>query len=416
MSSFLLRRTTGLAQGFSFYDADIPDQPPDEGALPQRPGTATFEAAERWIKSQSGQRYFLFLQVDAPSADLVVGRLVDQLKQTKRYNDSTIVLTADHGDSGDGATLDDRSLRVPLIVKQPGEAGAGRRVPLPVQHIDLLPTLLDLVRAPMPSGLRGRSLRTILDKTSGFVPDQPIYAELLAPQLRFDGHPLFAVSNASYRFVRGITDEVQPLVPDAPPPDSTRYEQMGAVLDRLLQGRVVDAPAQTAQADEEPLAAFGYLRGLRAAPAAPSESEPPSPIAAIAPVAPLAQTEITVAHHRAAALVAQHQYSAAVDALRSIATKHPELMSVQYQLAVLLARTGRIDEAVNALDAVASKRPDDPEIPLALASTLLHARRVEDAAMQADHAVLLARRRHGSAHQGLGARDRGTSRAGPGRF
>src|SRR5262245_4829466 len=239
VSSYLLRRTTGLAQGFSYYDAEIPDQPLEEGALPQRAGGATFDAAERWIKSQSGQRYFLFLQVDAPSADLVVGRLVDELKRTKRYNDSTIVLTSDHGDASDGATLDDSSLRVPLIVKQPGEAGAGRHVPLPVQHIDLLPTLLDLVRAPMPSGLRGRSLRTILDKTSGFVPDRPIYAELLAPHLRFDGSPLYALSNASYRLIRSVSDEVQPLVADAPVPDFTRYEQMGAALDKLLQGHVV---------------------------------------------------------------------------------------------------------------------------------------------------------------------------------
>lgn len=318
VSSFLLRRTTGVAQGFSFYDAEIPDQPLEEGALPQRPGAATFDVADRWIKSQSGQRYFLFLQVDAASADLVVGRLVDELKQTKRYNDSTIVLTADHGDPSNGVTLDDTSLRVPLIVKQPGETGAGRRVPQPVQHVDLLPTLLDLVRAPMPSGLRGRSLRTILDKTSGFVPDQPIYAELLAPQLRFDGQPLFALSNASYRLVRGIGDEVQSLVPDAPKPDTSRLEQMGATLDKLLQGRLVEPAALPAQADEDRLAAFGYLPGLR-----------PTPLAPIAPVAPFAQAEIASSHHHAAALVGEHRYSAAVDSLRAIATKHPELASVQ---------------------------------------------------------------------------------------
>ena len=379
VSSFLLRRNTGVAQGFSFYDAEIPDQPLEEGSLPQRPGAATFDAADRWIKTQSGQRYFLFLQVDAPSADSVVGRLVDELKQTKRYNDSTIVLTADHGDPSNGATLDDTSLRVPLIVKQPAEAGAGRRVPQPVQHVDLLPTLLDLVRAPMPSGLRGRSLRTILDKTSGFVPDQPIYAEFVAPQLRFDGLPLFALSNASYRFVRGIGDEMQTLVPDAPQPDAMRLEQMGAALDKLLQGRVVEPRAIPAQADEERLAAFGYLHGLRPAPPAP-----------VAPLSPFAQTEITASHQHAAVLVAEHRYSAAVDSLRAITTRHPELASVHYQLARLLARTGRIDEAVSAFTDVAERRPDDAEIPIALATTLLHARRVEDAAVQADQAVLLA--------------------------
>ena len=382
VSSFLLRRTTGLAQGFSYYDAEIPDQPLEEGVLPQRPGAATLDAADRWIKSQTGQRYFLFLQVDAPSADLVVGRLVDELKQTKRYNDSTIVLTAAHGDPSSGVTLDDTSLRVPLIVKQPGEAGAGRRVPQPVQHADLLPTLLDLVRAPMPSGLRGRSLRTILDKTSGFVPDQPIYAELLAPQLRFDGQPLFALSNASYRFVRGIGDQVQTLVPDAPKPDSPRLEQMSAALDTLLQGRVIDPPTPPAQGDEDRLAAFGYLQGLRPAPVAP--------VAPIAPLAPIVQAEITTSHQHAAALIGERRYSAAIDSLRAIATRHPELASVQYQLAGLLARLGRIDEAVKAFTVVADKRQGDPELPIALSSTLLRSRRVEDAALQADQAVALA--------------------------
>jgi tetratricopeptide (TPR) repeat protein len=383
VSSFLLRRSTGLAQGFSFYDADIPDEPLEEGVLPERGGLATFDAADTWIKSQSSQRYFLFLEVDARSADAVVGRLVDELKRTRRYDTSTIVLTADHGDPGAGATLDDASLRVPLIVKQPGEAGAGRRVALPVQHIDMLPTLLDLVRAPMPSGLRGRSLRAILDKTSGFVPDQPIYAELLAPQFRFDGQPLFALSNASYRFVRGIGEQMLPLVPDAPKPDTARFDQMRAALDKLLEGHAVNAPAPPAQADEDRLAAFGYLHGLR-----------PAPLAPLAPLAPTIdateQTALTASHRAAVVLIAQKRYSAALDALRAIAGKHPERASVQYQVASLLARTGRVDEAVRAFSAVATLRPDDADVPLALASTLLHARRVDEAAMQADQAVALA--------------------------
>src|SRR5207247_787894 len=151
-------------------------------------------------------RYFLFLQVDARSADAVVGRVVDELKRTMRYNDSTVVFTADFGDPSPGVTLADTALHVPLIIKLPGEAGAGRRVAQPVQHIDLLPTLLDVVRAPMPSGLRGRSLRAILDKTTGFVPDQPIYAELVAPRFRFDGQPLVAVSSGSCGLVGGFDE------------------------------------------------------------------------------------------------------------------------------------------------------------------------------------------------------------------
>jgi tetratricopeptide (TPR) repeat protein len=102
------------------------------------------------------------------------------------------------------------------------------------------------------------------------------------------------------------------------------------------------------------------------------------------------QREVATSHRNASMLLAQHRFSAAADALRSIAAKHPELVSIHYQLAQLLARMGRTDEAVNAFGVAAAKRPADPDIPIALASTLLRARRSEDAAMQADRAVMLA--------------------------
>jgi arylsulfatase A-like enzyme/Flp pilus assembly protein TadD len=375
VSSFLLRRSTGLAQGFSFYDSAIPDEPLDEGVLPQRDGLATFEAADQWIKSQTGQRYFLFLQVDARSADAVVGRLLEELKRTKRYNDSTIVLTADYGDPSSGTTLDDNSLHVPLIVKQPGEAGAGRRVPQPVQHIDLLPTLLDVVRAPMPSDLRGRSLRTILDKTSGFVADQPIYAELMAPFYRFEGQPIYALSSGTYRIVRGFGDHVDPLTADASSPDAARAKLLESTLDRLTPKKP-DAPVHLAQADEDRLAAFGYLPGLREA--------------AVAALSPADQSALIESHGGAAALVAQKKFSAAVDVFRRLVAEHPDLSTLQYQLASLLARTGRVDEATKAFEAAAAARPDDAEIPIAEASTLLRAHREDDAAAQAERAVAIA--------------------------
>jgi hypothetical protein len=345
VSSFLLRRSTGLAQGFTFYDAEIADEPLEEGALPQRDGIATFEAADQWIKSQSGQRYFLFLQVDARSADAVVGRVVDELKRTRRYNDSTIIFTADFGDPSSGVALDDTSLHVPLIIKLPGEAGAGRRVPQPVQHIDLLPTLLDVVRAPMPSGLRGRSLRAILDKTSGFVPDQPIYAELVAPRFRFDGQPLLALSSGSYRLVRGFDEQLQRLDPAAPEADAPRIELLNAALDKMMNGRTIDGPSLPAQADLDRLAAFGYLQGLRIAAAAEAPVAHPAlaPEAPRSPLVPLSaaqQATLWRSHQQAAQLIAAKRYSAALDALNAMAAKHSDLPSVQYQAASLLARTG----------------------------------------------------------------------------
>ena len=163
VSSFLLQQRTGIGQGFSFFDDEMPSGASEELAATERTGSQTIDVAERWMSAQNGQRFFLFVQVPGQDADAAVMRLSAALKQRGLYDDATIVLVGDRGDVGSGLTLDDRALRVPFIVKQPDGQGSRRRVPFPVQNVDVLPTILDLVRAPVPAGLPGRSLRAVLD-------------------------------------------------------------------------------------------------------------------------------------------------------------------------------------------------------------------------------------------------------------
>ena len=113
------------------------------------------------------------------------------LKAHQLYDQSTIILVSDHGEGlGDhgeqehGLFVYDEALRVPLIIKQAAGEGAGRRVSDPVQHIDLVPTILDLAKAPVPGNLRGRSLKPLLDGT-GRLPERLIYSESLFGQLSF---------------------------------------------------------------------------------------------------------------------------------------------------------------------------------------------------------------------------------------
>ena len=163
------------------------------------------------MRTQSNQRYFLVIDIDQASAEPVVARLVSELKARRLYDEATLVLTADRGDPASGASLDEATLRVPLVVKQPFGEGAGRQVSAPVQHIDLLPTLLDFVRAPIPGNLNGRSLRPLLDDASESLPERPIYAESLEAAMRFGGYPVLAVTRGDTRLVRGATDETVAL-------------------------------------------------------------------------------------------------------------------------------------------------------------------------------------------------------------
>lgn len=96
-------------------------------------------------------------------ADKQFGRLVDELKRRGEYEDTLIILTADHGESltehgilFEHHGLYDVSTHVPLIVK--GGEFAGRESGF-VQHFDIVPTVLDHVGVDYESdAFDGRSL------------------------------------------------------------------------------------------------------------------------------------------------------------------------------------------------------------------------------------------------------------------
>ena len=380
VSSFLLRPESGLAQGFSYFDAELPQGSAETPAL-ERQAAQTIEAAERWIQTQDDQRFFLFVQVNGADADVAVTRLLSVLKARSLYDHSTIVLVGDRGDPSAGLTLDDATLRVPLLVRQPDGEGAGRRVAVPVQQIDLVPTLLDLVRAPLPGGLRGRSLRAVLDDADATVDDQPIYSESLAASYRFGGHPLYALTSGEYRYVRGAEETLVSLVPRS---DGTATGESAAAgrlrgeLDRLLASAVTHRPEPLAASDEERFALFGYLGAPRLA-----AVDPP-------PFAGAAQPALIAEHRAAALLIGQKKYSAGIRALQKIVRDHRDLPSVHYQIGVLLVRTGRLEEAIEAFRTARELQPNAPDLALALADALMRAGQADAAREQADAAIALA--------------------------
>jgi tetratricopeptide (TPR) repeat protein len=381
VSSFLLRPESGVAQGFSFFDADLPPEPGRQSPVVERDGERTTEAAERWLRSRRGHRFFLFLQVDEQSAESSVARIVGQLKELGLYNRATIVITADRAEVGAGTSLDEAVLHVPLLVKQPENVSAGRRVEVPVQHIDLLPTVLDLVRAPIPSGLRGRSLRPVLDGDARRIPAQPIYAETLAAMFRFGGPGKFSLITPAYRYVRGAHDEIVGLEAGNPEPstdEASEANELRSELDRLLEGQMVTPPAEIAPAEEDQFAALGYLA---AAPLFGAEPDPLEPD----------EEAWIVETHRAGAILASHRnYVGAIAQLRAIARAYPRMAVVQYQLGTLLGRMGQLEEAQAAFDAAAAVEPDNPYIPIAAAGLFLRAGRPELARRDAALAVALA--------------------------
>lgn len=119
--------------------------------------------------------------------DGAVGQVLDALGPALDH--TVVVVTSDHGESftehgylfDHGDNLYDPSLRVPLIVRYPGVAAAGTRVPCQVGGVDLVPTVLALTGAEDGLPRDGRSLVDAL----GGAPctSQPVYASTVAGRM-----------------------------------------------------------------------------------------------------------------------------------------------------------------------------------------------------------------------------------------
>jgi arylsulfatase A-like enzyme len=113
--------------------------------------------------------------------DRQIARLVDSLRQSHLWDDCVFALTADHGEEflehggryHSPVRLSEEIVRVPLLIRVPGERGA--KVPAsPMSHLHLSPTLLEIMGVQSPSAFRGRSLWT--DLRRGIAWDNPAIA------------------------------------------------------------------------------------------------------------------------------------------------------------------------------------------------------------------------------------------------
>src|SRR5262245_15332299 len=231
VSAYVLRRQTGIAQGFDEYDDALESEGAVESlAAVQRDGAVAVESLARWIDAQGSARYFAFLHLYEPHtpyapperfrggdpydgevsyADELVGRLLDRLAGRERL---IVAVTADHGegllDHGEaehGIFLYREAVRVPLILRLPRDAGGGSRVPSPVAQVDVPATLLDLAGVSA-EGLDGSSLRRAL---SGAEPSsRRVYSETFYPRYHFGWSELRAVTEGRFRFVQAPRPEL----------------------------------------------------------------------------------------------------------------------------------------------------------------------------------------------------------------
>jgi arylsulfatase A-like enzyme len=249
--------------------------PHDHGLLP--PPAVVRQWVPAGLEGDAANR--AMYEAELHYVDRQFGALLDTLRDAGVYDDTIIVVVADHGQGlGDHGwwfhrILYQEQIRVPLLVKIPRET-QGLVVSDLVRSIDVAPTVLELLGVEPPEGTQGRSL---LPLVSG-EPEEPriAYADQLnlfdldagMVERRPNDDLLFCAMDRSWKLIhRPLHPEFSELfyLPDDPGEKENLYDPNHPQAQRLLRfleqsGGFVDSPFGDSLDEDtlERLRALGY--------------------------------------------------------------------------------------------------------------------------------------------------------------
>ena len=123
-------------------------------------------------------RYF----ANVTLVDDMVGMITDALKEQGIFDDTVIAFTSEHGEMvGDHGftqkmSMYEESSRVPLIVRAPAISTDKTVIGGNVSHVDLVPTLLDLLGCDVPDSVDGKSVAKVMED-KGNLRNNEVYIE-----------------------------------------------------------------------------------------------------------------------------------------------------------------------------------------------------------------------------------------------
>jgi len=363
IGNFILDHRFGLAKGFDLYD--------DRGFI-ERTAEQVIRPALRWISAQP-QKWFCWIHLfdphdpyappspfkeeyakdpysgEAAYVDAQLGVLFDALEKSGRLRKTIVILTSDHGEAfgekGEdhhGFFVYDNTLHVPLILFYPGVTP--KTVRENACHIDIFPTVCDLLKLPIPIPIQGESLLPIIAGK----PRQKklIYFESLSPHFFIDGAPLRGFIRDNLKFIDQPLREVYDLDADseesrnlAPVSDIPRLLGDLEKLKKSLTGTGTAQDLEGRDSDILPLLkSLGYISGT------PTKGKIYGPEDDLKNLWPL-----IARMHQAVDEFASGKRDSAIDKLSAIVRARPVYVTARSALADAYYNSGRVDQALSTL-------------------------------------------------------------------
>ena len=293
VGAYALDSRFGLSQGFDLYSDEYSRIHSVNLSSLERRAESVIASALEWLTAKRSP-WFLWVHCwdphtpyDPPEpfktqyrdhpyegeiayVDLVLGRLFDYLKKHNLYDSTLIIFTGDHGESlgqhGEethGFFAYNSSLWIPLIIAFP-EIAPGR-VDDYVSHVDIFPTVCDLLGIKKPPFLQGTSLLPAMKGKK--LPEKPIYFESLYPYYSRGWAPLKGFMLEEKKFIDSPIPELYDLNQDFDElnnlAEKNKVLQLKSQLDDIIQtltpSERIDASRQVDRETRKKLASLGYI-------------------------------------------------------------------------------------------------------------------------------------------------------------
>ena len=404
VGGFPLDSRFGLGRGFDVYDDNFYSKAGDPGieAGRERRARAVLDSALAWLGGRTSP-WFLWIHCYDPHdpytppepyrsryerdpydgevayTDSVMDILFRYLEDHKLGARTLVVLTGDHGESlgehGEkthGFLASNAVLRIPLIVRNPGEKP--RLISQNVSHVDIFPTISDILGLKPPASLQGRSLAPLLRGSRG--EDRPIAFESLSPALNLGWAPISGFIFQTEKFVDSPIPEFYELDRDFEERDNRAAEKnLAAYRQRLAKiltaqaGQGSERARQTAdQATREKLMSLGYLAGRPGARKA--VFGPDDDVKTLLPLQNRAMDALD--------LFNEGKAKEGTDVLKEIITTGKRISAAYMNLATIYKRQGLLPEALSVLKMGLEKLPDVYDLYVQYISCLYEAGRTEE--------------------------------------
>ena len=153
---------------------------------------------------------FASYKTSARKLDSYIGTVLDALKKSELYENTIIICTTDHGIAFPKmkCNLTDHGIGVMLIMRGPQDLKGGKVIDAIISHIDIFPTICDLIGVDHPNWLQGQSLIPVVGGNVGEI-NEAIFAE---QSFHAAYEPMRTVRTKRWKYIKRFYDFNRPML------------------------------------------------------------------------------------------------------------------------------------------------------------------------------------------------------------